>query len=122
MINMHERLSLEKEDLTQLINHLDIAVWIINIQNNKAFFSEGFIQVFGRSPKEFYQNDGLWEKTIHPDDHSVVQKRKAEKRRGEVTIESIGLSLPPVRFVGYRIVESPIKIKKGSGVSILELS
>jgi PAS domain S-box-containing protein len=110
---MHERLSLEKEDLTQLINHLDIAVWIINIQNNKAFFSDGFIQVFGRSPEEFYQDDGLWEKTIHPDDHSVVQKRKAEKRRGEVTIEEYRIITPTgeVRWVQDRGI--PYQDKEG---------
>jgi diguanylate cyclase (GGDEF)-like protein/PAS domain S-box-containing protein len=101
---MHERLFLKKEDLTQLINHLDIAVWIINIQTNKAFFSDGFIQVFGRSPEEFYQDDGLWEKTIHPDDSSVVQKRKTEKRKGEVTIDEYRIITPTgeVRWVQDR--------------------
>jgi diguanylate cyclase (GGDEF)-like protein/PAS domain S-box-containing protein len=101
---MHERLFLKKEDLTQLIHHLDIAVWIINIQTNKAFFSDGFIQVFGRSPEEFYQDDGLWEKTIHPDDSSVVQKRKTEKRKGEVTIDEYRIITPTgeVRWVQDR--------------------
>jgi diguanylate cyclase (GGDEF)-like protein/PAS domain S-box-containing protein len=101
---MHERLFLKKEDLAQLINHLDIAVWIINIQTNKAFFSDGFIQVFGRSPEEFYQDDGLWEKTIHPDDSSVVQKRKTEKRKGEVTIDEYRIITPTgeVRWVQDR--------------------
>jgi diguanylate cyclase (GGDEF)-like protein/PAS domain S-box-containing protein len=110
---MHERLFLEKEDLTQLIHHLDIAVWIINIQTNMAFFSEGFTQVFGRSPEEFYQDDGLWEKTIHPDDIAVVQKRKTEKQRGEVTIEEYRIITPTgdVRWVQDRGI--PYQDKEG---------
>jgi diguanylate cyclase (GGDEF)-like protein/PAS domain S-box-containing protein len=101
---MHERLSLQTEDLTRLINHMDIAVWIINIQNNKAFFSEGFFKVFGRSPEEFYQDDGLWEKTIHPEDISVAQKRKSEKQKGEVTIDEYRIITPngDVRWVQDR--------------------
>jgi diguanylate cyclase (GGDEF)-like protein/PAS domain S-box-containing protein len=110
---MHERLFLKKEDLTQLINHLDIAVWIINIQTNMAFFSEGFRQVFGRSPEEFYQDNGLWEKTIHPDDSSVVQKRKAEKQRGEITIEEYRIITPTgeIRWVQDRGI--PYQDKEG---------
>jgi diguanylate cyclase (GGDEF)-like protein/PAS domain S-box-containing protein len=101
---MHERLVLQKEDLTRLINHMDVAVWIINIQNNKAFFSEGFWKVFGRSPEEFYQDEGLWEKTIHPDDLSVAQKRKLEKQKGEVTIDEYRIITPngDVRWVQDR--------------------
>jgi diguanylate cyclase (GGDEF)-like protein/PAS domain S-box-containing protein len=101
---MHERLVLDKEDLTRLINHMDIAVWIINIQNNKAFFSDGFIRVFGRSPEEFYQDVGLWEKTIHPDDILVAKKRKEEKQKGEVTIDEYRIVTPTgeVRWVQDR--------------------
>jgi diguanylate cyclase (GGDEF)-like protein/PAS domain S-box-containing protein len=101
---MHERLVLDKEDLTRLINHMDIAVWIINIQTNQAFFSDGFIRVFGRSPEEFYQDDGLWEKTIHPDDIIVAEKRKDEKQKGEVTIDEYRIVTPTgeVRWVQDR--------------------
>jgi diguanylate cyclase (GGDEF)-like protein/PAS domain S-box-containing protein len=101
---MHERLVLDKEDLTRLINHIDIAVWIINIQNNQAFFSDGFIRVFGRSPEEFYQDDGLWEKTIHPDDINVAKKRKEEKQKGEITIDEYRIVTPTgeVRWVQDR--------------------
>lgn len=104
MINMHERLSLEKEDLTRLINHMDAAVWIINIQNNMAFFSKGFYRIFGRPPEEFYQDVGLWEKTIHPDDIGVTQKRRAQKQRGEVTIDEYRIITPSgeVRWVQDR--------------------
>ena len=84
---MHGKLSLLKEDLLRLINHMDVGVWIINMQTNKAFFSEGFLKIFGRSPEEFYQDVGLWEKTIHPEDLAVVQKRKSEKQNGQVTID-----------------------------------
>ena len=84
---MHGKLSLLKEDLLRLINHMDVAVWIINMQTNKAFFSEGFLKIFGRSPEEFYQDVGLWEKTIHPEDLAVVQKRKSDKQNGQVTID-----------------------------------
>jgi diguanylate cyclase (GGDEF)-like protein/PAS domain S-box-containing protein len=101
---MHERLSLQIEDLVRLINHMDVAVWIINLQNNKAFFSEGFSKIFGRSPEEFYQDEGLWEKTIHPEDTLVVQKRKAEKQKGEVTIDEYRIITPSgdVRWVQDR--------------------
>jgi diguanylate cyclase (GGDEF)-like protein/PAS domain S-box-containing protein len=83
---------------------MDIAVWIINIQNNKAFFSDGFIRVFGRFPEEFYQDDGLWEKTIYPDDILVAKKRKEEKQKGEVTIDEYRIVTPTgeVRWVQDR--------------------
>ncbi|CAG9607862.1 putative bifunctional diguanylate cyclase/phosphodiesterase [Pseudoneobacillus rhizosphaerae] len=101
---MHERLSLQTEDFIRLINHMDVAVWIINIQNNKALFSEGFRKVFGRSPGEFYQDAGLWEKTIHPEDISVVKKRKSDKQKREVTIDEYRIITPngDVRWVQDR--------------------
>lgn len=110
---MHERLVLNKEDLLRLINHMDVAVWIINIQNNKAFFSEGFIRVFGRFPEEFYQDSGLWEKTLHPDDFHVSKKRKAEKQRGEVTIDEYRIITPTgeVRWIQDRGI--PYQDKEG---------
>jgi diguanylate cyclase (GGDEF)-like protein/PAS domain S-box-containing protein len=101
---MHERLPLKREDLMRIINHLDVAVWIINIQNNKAFFSNGFLKVFGRSPEEFYNDFDLWEKTIHPDDISVVQKRKSEKQKGEKTKDEYRILTPTgeVRWIQDR--------------------
>lgn len=101
---MHEKLPLQSEDLIRLINHMDVAVWIINIHNNKAFFSEGFSRIFGRTPSEFYQDVGLWEKTIHPEDISVVLKRKNEKQKGQVTIDEYRIITPNggVRWVQDR--------------------
>ncbi|MFP7296861.1 putative bifunctional diguanylate cyclase/phosphodiesterase [Neobacillus niacini] len=101
---MHEKLSLQTEDLLRLINHMDVAVWIINMQNNKAFFSEGFRKIFGRSPAEFYQDVGLWGKTVHPEDVAVVQKRKLEKQNGLVTIDEYRIITPAgeVRWVQDR--------------------
>jgi diguanylate cyclase (GGDEF)-like protein/PAS domain S-box-containing protein len=101
---MHEKISLQTEDLFRLINHMDIAVWIINIQNNSAFFSEGFRKIFGRSPEEFYQDEGLWEKSIHPEDISVVKKRKSQKQKGEITIDEYRIITPngDVRWVQDR--------------------
>jgi PAS domain S-box-containing protein len=101
---MHEKLSLQSEDLIRLINHMDAAVWIINMHTNKAFFSEGFSKIFGRTPSEFYQDVGLWEKTIHPEDISVVLKRKNEKQEGQVTIDEYRIITPngDVRWVQDR--------------------
>ncbi|OLS33420.1 bifunctional diguanylate cyclase/phosphodiesterase [Bacillus sp. MRMR6] len=115
---MHEKISLQTEDLIRLINHMDVAVWIINIQNSKAFFSEGFSKIFGRSPEEFYLDEGLWEKTIHPEDISVVQKRKSEKQKGEVTIDEYRIITPKgdVRWVQDRGI--PYQDKDGKSIYI----
>ncbi|MDF2858411.1 MAG: hypothetical protein K0Q87_4262 [Neobacillus sp.] len=115
---MHEKLSLQTEDLKRLIDHMDVAVWIINMENNKAFFSEGFMKIFGRTPEEFYQDVGLWEKTIHPEDIAVAHKRKSEKQKNQVTIDEYRIMIPngEVRWVQDRGI--PYRGKNGQNIYI----
>jgi diguanylate cyclase (GGDEF)-like protein/PAS domain S-box-containing protein len=115
---MHEKISLQTEDLKRLIDHMDVAVWIINMENNKAFFSEGFMKIFGRAPEEFYQDVGLWEKTIHPEDIAVAHKRKSEKQKNQVTIDEYRIMIPngEVRWVQDRGI--PYRGKNGQNIYI----
>jgi diguanylate cyclase (GGDEF)-like protein/PAS domain S-box-containing protein len=110
---MHRRLQLQTEDFGNIINQLDVAIWILNLQNQAAFFSDGFKTVFGRAASEFYQDDQLWLKSIHPDDLPIALNRKAGKKKGEKIIDEYRILLPSgeIRWVQDRAI--PIQDDSG---------
>jgi len=101
---MFQRLSLSTDDLINIANHLDVAIWIIDIPNNAAFFSKGFETIFGKSVEKFYQDPDLWIKSIYQDDVNIALKRREKKQKGEITIDEYRIVRPngEIRWVEDR--------------------
>jgi diguanylate cyclase (GGDEF)-like protein/PAS domain S-box-containing protein len=104
VITVHGKLALKKEDLLNILNHLDVAVWIIDLSTQDAFFSNGFEKIFGRKAEEFYQDSNLWLKTIHPEDVTIAKNRKIKKKQKDKAIDEYRIIKPngEVRWVQDR--------------------
>ncbi|MBP1934236.1 putative bifunctional diguanylate cyclase/phosphodiesterase [Ammoniphilus resinae] len=91
---MYQRISLSTDDLINIANHLDIAIWIIDTVNHTAYFSKGFENIFGKPAEEFYQDPDLWIKSLYPDDVPIALKRREKKQKGEITIDEYRIIRP----------------------------
>jgi diguanylate cyclase (GGDEF)-like protein/PAS domain S-box-containing protein len=104
VITVHGKLALTTENLLNILNHLDVAVWIIDLSTQNAFFSDGFLKIFGRTAEEFYKDSDLWLKTIHPEDLPIAKNRKLKKQQGDKAIDEYRIIMPngEVRWVQDR--------------------
>jgi diguanylate cyclase (GGDEF)-like protein/PAS domain S-box-containing protein len=101
---LHNKLQVTANNLLNILNHLDVAVWIIDLSTQDAFFSDGFERIFGRTAEEFYQDSGLWIKVIHPEDVHIGANRKTKKHNGEKVIDEYRIIKPSgeIRWVQDR--------------------
>ncbi|HJO94534.1 MAG TPA: PAS domain-containing protein [Victivallales bacterium] len=63
--------------MEDVINRLTESVWITSLKpvNHFLFISKSIVNIFGRTPDEFYKNHKLWQEIIHPEDKQLVLDR-----------------------------------------------
>lgn len=68
-----EALRMAKNELENLHNNLDEAVFSVDIIKNKMLYaSKAHKSVFGHSPAEFFENPQLWYEIVFPEDKPIV--------------------------------------------------
>jgi len=68
-----EELRMAKNELENLHNNLDEAVFSVDLIHKKMrYVSKAHISVFGHSPAEFFENPDLWYEIVIPEDKPIV--------------------------------------------------
>lgn len=73
-ITTEATLQRNREQLEAIINNLEDAVFIIDLEPapHFIFLGNGAMEVYGRSPSEFYSNKNLRKEILHPEDKKRV--------------------------------------------------
>ncbi|WP_240189765.1 EAL domain-containing protein [Bacillus sp. P14.5] len=70
----------EVRESNQKLNHifesLDVAIWSHDLKSDKLLITPGIEKLYGRKQEEFYKDNLLWKKVIHPDDVSIQETRQ----------------------------------------------
>lgn len=81
--NAAEDLNGHKKRLKSIFDTLDVAIWSHDLKTDTLLITSGIEKLYGHSSEEFYQDNTLWKKVIHPDDLHILAKREAGFSRGE---------------------------------------
>ena len=76
----------EKEErLNGILDSLDDAVWSISADTLEVLYlSPAAEKIYGRPAGEFYDNPGLWQEMVHPDDYARTEEFFAELQKSGV--------------------------------------
>jgi diguanylate cyclase (GGDEF)-like protein/PAS domain S-box-containing protein len=81
--NAAEDLNGHKKRLKSIFDTLDVAIWSHDLKTDTLLITSGIEKLYGHSSEEFYQDNTLWKKVIHPDDLHILAEREAGFSRGE---------------------------------------
>ncbi|WP_226086973.1 GGDEF and EAL domain-containing protein [Mesobacillus sp. S13] len=81
--NAAEDLNGHKKRLKSIFDTLDVAIWSHDLKTDTLLITSGIEKLYGHSSEEFYQDNTLWKKVIHPDDLHILTEREAGLSRGE---------------------------------------
>ncbi|WP_226645289.1 GGDEF and EAL domain-containing protein [Mesobacillus subterraneus] len=81
--NAAEDLNGHKKRLKSIFDTLDVAIWSHDLKTDTLLITSGIEKLYGHSSEEFYQDNTLWKKVIHPDDLHILTEREAGLLRGE---------------------------------------
>lgn len=105
-----KEISKSKEDLQQIFDSVDAAIWSLDVCKNTLLVSLDIEKIYGISRKNFMKNPNCYHKVIHSDDLELVK-----------TYEK-NLLLGKHSEVVYRVItlESEVKWVKNQGTPILD--
>lgn len=75
--NAAEDLNGHKKRLKSIFDTLDVAIWSHDLKTDTLLITSGIEKLYGHSSEEFYQDNTLWKKVIHPDDLHILTEREA---------------------------------------------
>jgi diguanylate cyclase (GGDEF)-like protein/PAS domain S-box-containing protein len=83
MENTAKDLQAHKKRLKSIFDTLDVAIWSHDLKTDTLLITSGIEKLYGYSSEEFYKDNTLWKKVIHPDDQHVLALREKELANGE---------------------------------------
>lgn len=72
-----------KKRLKSIFDTLDVAIWSHDLKTDTLLITSGIEKLYGYSSEEFYKDNTLWKKVIHPEDHYVLEEREVLLSQGE---------------------------------------
>lgn len=72
-----------KKRLQSIFDTLDVAIWSHDLKTDTLLITPGIEKLYGYSSQEFYKDNTLWKKVIHPEDLHVLALREKELASGE---------------------------------------
>ncbi|WLR54181.1 EAL domain-containing protein [Mesobacillus subterraneus] len=78
-----EDLEGHKKRLKSIFDTLDVAIWSHDLKTDTLLITSGIEKLYGHSSEEFYHDNTLWKKVIHPDDLHILAVREDGLSRGE---------------------------------------
>ncbi|MBT2640845.1 EAL domain-containing protein [Bacillus sp. ISL-41] len=81
--NAAEDLDGHKKRLRNIFDTLDVAIWSHDLKSGTLLITTGIEKLYGHSSEEFYQDNMLWKKVIHPEDLHILAEREAGFSKGE---------------------------------------
>jgi diguanylate cyclase (GGDEF)-like protein/PAS domain S-box-containing protein len=72
-----------KKRLKSIFDTLDVAIWSHDLKTDTLLITSGIEKLYGYSSEEFYKDNTLWKKVIHPDDHYVLEQREGRLSQGK---------------------------------------
>ncbi|HAQ07957.1 MAG TPA: GGDEF domain-containing protein [Bacillus bacterium] len=72
-----------RKRLKSIFDTLDVAIWSHDLKSGTLLITSGIEKLYGYSSKEFYKDNTLWKKVIHPEDHYVLAERESGFSRGK---------------------------------------
>jgi diguanylate cyclase (GGDEF)-like protein/PAS domain S-box-containing protein len=116
MKNTAEELQDNKKRLKSIFDTLDVAIWSHDLRTNTLLITSGIEKLYGYSSEEFYKDNTLWKKVIHPEDYHVLAERETGLSRGEAVTSVYRIIRPngEVRWIQDRGI--PVLDDKGNFV------
>ncbi|MBT2694027.1 bifunctional diguanylate cyclase/phosphodiesterase [Bacillus sp. ISL-55] len=81
--NAGEDLEGHKKRLKSIFDTLDVAIWSHDLKTDTLLITSGIEKLYGHSSEEFYYDNTLWKKVIHPEDLHILADREDGFSRGE---------------------------------------
>ncbi|ESU32224.1 hypothetical protein G3A_12230 [Bacillus sp. 17376] len=81
--NAAEDLEGHKKRLKSIFDTLDVAIWSHDLKTDTLLITSGIEKLYGHSSEEFYHDNTLWKKVIHPEDLHILADREDGLSRGE---------------------------------------
>ncbi|RLQ94208.1 sensor domain-containing protein [Falsibacillus albus] len=78
-----KELSNSNQNLNSIFDSLDVAIWSHDLKSNILLITPGINKLYGHTLEEFYQDNQLWRKVIHPEDLYVLEEREDTLNSGE---------------------------------------
>lgn len=72
-----------RKRLKNIFDTLDVAIWSHDLRSDILLITSGIEKLYGYTNEEFYKDNTLWKKVIHPEDLHVLPEREAGLARGE---------------------------------------
>lgn len=108
-----EELQDNKKRLKSIFDTLDVAIWSHDLRTDTLLITSGIEKLYGYSSEEFYKDNTLWKKVIHPEDHHVLDQRETSFASGEA-VTSIYRIIRPDGEVRW-IQDRGIPVLDGNG-------
>ena len=102
--NTAEELQKNRKRLKSIFDTLDVAIWSHDLKSDTLLITSGIEKLYGYSSEEFYKDNTLWKKVIHPEDHYVLHERETKFSHGEPVTSVYRIILPngEVRWIQDR--------------------
>ncbi|SFB06677.1 MULTISPECIES: GGDEF and EAL domain-containing protein [unclassified Bacillus (in: firmicutes)] len=71
-----------RKRLRNIFETLDVAIWSHDLKTDVLLITQGIEKLYGYSLGDFYSDNTLWRKVIHPDDVHVLAEREANFVKG----------------------------------------
>ncbi|MBT2685115.1 GGDEF and EAL domain-containing protein [Bacillus sp. ISL-37] len=81
--NTAEDLEGHKKRLKSIFDTLDVAIWSHDLKTDTLLITSGIEKLYGHSSEEFYHDNTLWKKVIHPEDLHILADREDGFSKGE---------------------------------------
>lgn len=111
-----EELQGNRKRLKDIFDTLDVAIWSHDLRTDTLLITSGIEKLYGYTSEEFYKDNTLWKKVIHPEDHDVLPEREDGLLRGEAVTSIYRIIRPngEVRWIQDRGI--PTLDEKGTFV------
>jgi PAS domain S-box-containing protein len=82
--NTQKQLEKANRELTNIFNNIDNVIYSVDMKSFKLVnISSACERIYGYKPEEFYEDQELWNKLIHPDDMPIIQEQLALLQSGK---------------------------------------
>ncbi|MBP1934705.1 sensor domain-containing diguanylate cyclase [Ammoniphilus resinae] len=79
-----QELTKSKEQLQNIFNHLDVAIWSLDVQEQSIHVSTALEKIYGITREEILENPiSLWKEMIHPEDRWVSENLDQQLSSGQ---------------------------------------
>ncbi|HEU5140446.1 MAG TPA: EAL domain-containing protein, partial [Bacillales bacterium] len=104
--------------MRNIINHLDIAIWAIDVQRNTVdFCSDAVTDLYGIGPEDIKTD--TWKNLIHPEDLDEAMVRQKRLLKGETLRHSYRIVTPKGKLKWVKDHTIPIMDSKGNLVRLV---